>query len=374
MESYNLCIIKPNKSSFSETFVNEHISRLNGNKKVLYGGAFPVYDDKDDYLIKSKIGLLSYLIQKRVFNKKNIPVRTNALVAYLKTNKIDVVFTEYGTVGSMVTYACKIANVPLVIHFHGADAFHQKTVNDYLPYYKKAFDYASAIIAVSLDMVEQLVKLGAPRHKISFVSCGVDVVKFASVNLTHQNNFISVGRFVEKKSPLTVIKAFNLVVNKLPDCKLRMVGNGPLFKQTQVLIKALNLQDKVTLTGIVNQQEIKKLLENSKCFVQHSVTAKDGDKEGTPVSVLEAAASALPIVSTKHGGINDAVINNVSGFLVNEYAIDEMANKMIKIALASQQTLIDMGKAGRKHIIENYSIDKQIQKLDAVIAQSILKK
>ncbi len=374
MESYNLCIIKPNKSSFSETFVNEHISRLNGNKKVLYGGAFPVYDDKDDYLIKSKIGLLSYLIQKRVFNKKNIPVRTNALVAYLKTNKIDVVFTEYGTVGSMVTYACKIANVPLVIHFHGADAFHQKTVNDYLPYYKKAFDYASAIIAVSLDMVEQLVKLGAPRHKISFVSCGVDVVKFASVNLTHQNNFISVGRFVEKKSPLTVIKAFNLVVNKLPDCKLRMVGNGPLFKQTQALIKALNLEDKITLTGIVNQQEIKKLLENSKCFVQHSVTAKDGDKEGTPVSVLEAAASALPIVSTKHGGINDAVINNVSGFLVNEYAIDEMANKMIKIALASQQTLIDMGKAGRKHIIENYSIDKQIQKLDAVIAQSILKK
>lgn len=374
MESYNLCIIKPNKSSFSETFVNEHISRLNGNKKVLYGGAFPVYDDKDDYLIKSKIGLLSYLIQKRVFNKKNIPVRTNALVAYLKTNKIDVVFTEYGTVGSMVTYACKIANVPLVIHFHGADAFHQKTVNDYLPYYKKAFDYASAIIAVSLDMVEQLVKLGAPRHKIFFVSCGVDVVKFASVNLTHQNNFISVGRFVEKKSPLTVIKAFNLVVNKLPDCKLRMVGNGPLFKQTQALIKALNLEDKITLTGIVNQQEIKKLLENSKCFVQHSVTAKDGDKEGTPVSVLEAAASALPIVSTKHGGINDAVINNVSGFLVNEYAIDEMANKMIKIALASQQTLIDMGKAGRKHIIENYSIDKQIQKLDAVIAQSILKK
>jgi colanic acid/amylovoran biosynthesis glycosyltransferase len=371
MESYNLCIIKPNKSVFSETFVSEHINRLNGNKKVLYGGAFPLYDDKDNYLIKSKFGLLSYLIQKRVFNKKNISVRTNALVAYLKSNKIDVVFTEYGTVGSMVTQACKIANVPLVIHFHGADAFHQKTINDYLPYYKKAFDYASGIIAVSLDMVEQLVKLGAPRHKISFISCGVDVVKFDSVHLTNQNNFISVGRFVEKKSPLSVIKAFSLVANKLPNCKLFMVGNGPLFKQSQALIQALNLGNKITLTGIVNQQEIKKLLENSKCYIQHSVTAKDGDKEGTPVSILEAAASGLPIVSTKHGGINQAVIDGVTGFLVNEYAIDEMANKMIKIALTPQQTLIDMGKAGRNHSIKNYSIDKQIQKLNAVIMRSI---
>lgn len=374
MESYNLCIIKPNKSVFSETFVNEHINRLAGNKKVLYGGAFPVYDDNGHYLITSKLGLLSYLIQKRVFNKKDIPVRTNALVTYLKKNKIDAVFTEYGTVGSMVTQACKVAKLPLIIHFHGADAYHKKNLSNYLRYYKKAFDYASGIIAVSLDMVEQLVKLGAPRHKISFVSCGVDVVNFSLVNLTQENNFISVGRFVEKKSPLSIIKAFKLVVDKVPNCKLYMVGNGPLFKQSEALINQLNLQNNVTLTGVINQQQIKNLLANSKCFIQHSVTANGGDKEGTPVSILEAAASGLPIVSTKHGGITQAVIDGVTGYLVNEYAIDEMANKMIKIALTPVQQLITMGVAGRNHIIKNYNIDNQIQKLDAIIAQSILPK
>jgi glycosyltransferase involved in cell wall biosynthesis len=374
MDSYNLCIIKPNKSTFSETFVNEHINRLYGEKKVLYGGAFPVYDDKHFYLITSKLGLLSYLIQKRIFNKKNITVRTNALVTYLKKNNIDAVFTEYGTVGSMVAEACKIANLPLIIHFHGADAYHKKNLGNYLPYYKKAFDYASGIVAVSLEMVEQLVKLGAPRPKISFISCGVDVDKFSLVNLTKENNFLSVGRFVEKKSPLTLIKAFKLVVDKLPDCKLFMVGNGPLFKQSVALIKKLNLQSNIILMGVFDQEQIKRLLRNSKCFIQHSVTAKGGDKEGTPVSILEAAASGLPIVSTKHGGITEAVIDGVTGYLVNEYAVDEMADRMMKIALSTPQELFKMGIASRNHIIKNYSIDKQIQKLDAVIAQSILLK
>src|SRR3954468_6316445 len=112
MEPFNLCIIKPNKEVFSETFIQAHIDRLPGNKKVLYGGSFPVYDDEGNYLIKSKIGLLSYLIQKRLFNKKDIKVRTNALVEYLKQQQINIVLAEYGMVGAMITDACKIVNVP----------------------------------------------------------------------------------------------------------------------------------------------------------------------------------------------------------------------------------------------------------------------
>src|ERR1700712_553369 len=123
--SYNLCIIKPNKLAFSETFIQEHINRLAGNKKVLYGGAFPVYDDNDQFLIKSKFSILIYLIQKKIFKKQSIGVRTLALKNYLLQNKINVVMAEYGMVGAMVTEACKLAGVPLVIHFHGADVYYK---------------------------------------------------------------------------------------------------------------------------------------------------------------------------------------------------------------------------------------------------------
>ena len=191
---YNLCIIKPNQSAISETFIQEHIDRLAGNKKVLYGGAFPIYDDQGNYIIKSKLGLLNYLIQKKLLKRQDIKVRTNALVRYLKLNNIDLVFTEYGMVGGMVTKACQIADVPLVIQFHGADVHHRPTVAKYFNFYKKAFQYAGAFIAVSNDMVNALITLGAPAEKIFLNPCGVDTSKFVAVDIINSKNDFFSGR------------------------------------------------------------------------------------------------------------------------------------------------------------------------------------
>lgn len=372
MDNYNLCIIKPNKDAFSETFIQEHINRLHGNKKVLYGGSFPVYDHEGKYLIKSRLGIISYLIQKRLFKKQDIPVRTNALVNYLKAEKIDVVFAEYGTVGAMVTQACKQANVPLVIHYHGADVHHRATVAKYLPWYKKAFEYASAFIAVSGDMVEELQKLGAPADKIYHASCGIDTDRFPLLDISGSKiNFLSVGRFVEKKSPQSVVNAFKLVIEKFADARLNMVGQGPLFQDTKKLIADMGLTGYITLTGVLKTEQIKELMKLSRAFVQHSVTAQNGDGEGTPVTILEASSSGLPVVSTRHAGIKEAVIDGVTGYLDEEHDIAAMANSMIKLA-ESPQLAVTMGKAGRKHMIANYDINKRIALLDTIIKNSIV--
>ncbi|RYE20854.1 MAG: hypothetical protein EOP42_26790, partial [Sphingobacteriaceae bacterium] len=179
--TYNLCIIKPNQSAFSETFIQQHINRLSGHKKVLYGGAFPVYKEDGKFLINSKIDLISYLFQKKILGKKSITVRDKALIQYLKKEQIDVVFAEYGMVGAMVTAACKQANIPLIIQFHGADAHQQKTVQTYLSFYKKAFAYAAAIVTVSQDMLDTLIRLGASKEKIFLNPCGVDTQLFSQI-------------------------------------------------------------------------------------------------------------------------------------------------------------------------------------------------
>jgi colanic acid/amylovoran biosynthesis glycosyltransferase len=371
---YNLCIIKPNKSAFSETFIQEHIDRLAGNKYVLYGGAFPVYDDQGKFLIRSKLGLLSYLIQKRIFKRQQISIRTHALKNYLIKKNIDAVFAEYGTVGSMVTEACTLANVPLVIHFHGADVFYKPNIKAFINLYKKAFKYAFAFIAVSADMVNELINLGAPADKIYNASCGVDPDSFPLVDISNSApNFLAVGRFVEKKAPMTLVKSFNIVVKQLPDARLWMVGSGPLFNQTQRLIKELELENSITLTGILPSAGIKDLMKNMRCFVQHSVTAASGDSEGTPVTVLEAASSGLPVVSTRHGGIKEAVVEGVTGFLSDEHDEQAMAANMLKLA-AYTDLAVKMGKAGRQHMITSYNIKDRIVLLDNIIQQSIYKK
>jgi colanic acid/amylovoran biosynthesis glycosyltransferase len=370
---YNLCIIKPNKSAFSETFIQEHIDRLAGNKKVLYGGAFPVYDDKGDYLIKSKIDLLSYLIQKKLFKKQDIKVRTNALVKYLKSNKIDVVFAESANLHASVTEACKLAGVPLVIQFHGADVHHRPTVAKYHELYLKAFEYASAFIAVSGDMVKELIKLGAPADKVFYNSCGVDTAKFAPVDVEHsKHNILAIGRFVNKKAPMLTIKTFKLVVEQVPDAHMWMVGRGPLLEAAEQTAIDLGLAGQVTFTGVLPSQQIIELMKQMRCFVQHSVTAKDGDMEGTPVTVLEAAAAGLPIVSTAHAGIKEAVVDGVTGFLVAEHDVKSMAEKMVFL-ISSPQFAAQMGKAGHDHIIKNYELTDRIKTIDSII-QNALKK
>src|ERR1700755_310018 len=111
-----------------------------------------------------------------------------------------------------------------------------------------------------------------------------------------------------------------------------MVGVGPLFDETKTLITQLGLNDSITLLGAQNQQQIKDLLKESRCFVQHSVTAADGDMEGTPVTILEAGSSGLAIVSTLHAGIKEAVVNGETGYLVPEHDIEGMAHYMKLIA------------------------------------------
>ena len=351
--NYNLCIIKPNKSSFSETFVQAHIDHLAGRKFVLYGGAFPVYDHEGKFLIRSKIGLLFYLFQKKILRRQRINVRIKALRNYLIENNIDVVFAEYGMVGAMVTEACKMAGVPLIIHFHGADVYYHKNLKEYGALYRTAFNYASAFVAVSADMALRLEELGAPLEKIYNASCGVDTDAFARLDISNTlPHFLAVGRFVEKKSPQSVVKAFKLVVDEVPDAKLWMVGDGPLFDETRALIDQLSLKDHIILTGVLKPTDIKGLMKGMRGFVQHSVVAANGDSEGTPVTILEASSSGLPVVSTRHAGIKEAVVDGFTGFLTDEYDVAGMAANIVKLAKSPQlagqrRTLMGIEACGR---------------------------
>ncbi|GAA4784198.1 glycosyltransferase [Olivibacter ginsenosidimutans] len=367
MDSLKICIIKPNKSSYSETFIQTQIELLPGEKQVLYGGDFPVYQPNGKFLIKSVTGILSYLIQKRLFKKRDIAVRNSALVNYLKAQKINVVLAQYGTVGATITKACAMAEVPLVIHFHGVDAHRQELLNTFKDLYKKAFAYASALIVVSNDMRESLLQLGADANKIHLIPYGVRTDLFKPVRLSAEPHFLSIGRLVDKKAPIITLNAFAQVAQQFPTAHLSMVGDGPLAQEAKARAKALNIVQQVTFTGVLDRKAIIQLMSRrTYAYVQHSVTAKDGDMEGTPNTVLEASAAGLPIVSTRHAGIKEAVIEGVTGFLVDEYDQDAMAQHMLTLA-ASRPLAEQMGQAARQHMVKHYDIQQQIAKLNQIL-------
>ena len=125
-----------------------------------------------------------------------------------------------------------------------------------------------------------------------------------------------------------------------------MVGTGLLLDVCSKLIHALHVEHAVELRGVVDHAGVAGLMQEARVFVQHSLVPASGDREGTPVAILEAGAGGLPVVSTRHAGISDAVIHGKTGFLVDEGDIETMAEYIYRL-LASPDLASEMGKNAR---------------------------
>jgi len=365
----NICFIYPNQNNYSETFIYNHKTYLNPSHTLT--GGWRGYIDKDGKTIFNFKGseFIRVLI-KRILPFLYGPFYTLVLSKYLKKEKIDVVLAEYGVTGIKVFQACKKYNIQLVVHFHGFDAFEKKTLKEYD--YKEMFDYAKSIVAVSRDMAEQLIKLGADRNKVHLIPYGVSTDQFAqSKPSDNSETLIAVGRFTLKKAPHLSIQAFKLVLNKIPHAKLQMIGKGEMWNDCLALINKLGIQNSIELLGIKTSSEISEYLKNARVFIQHSMfNPENNDSEGTPNSVLEASSSGLPVVSTRHGGIKDAVDHNKTGFLVDEGDYKSMADYMCTL-LQNPDLADSMGGKGREKMIREYELEKQINKLKTLLTNQV---
>jgi glycosyltransferase involved in cell wall biosynthesis len=95
----------------------------------------------------------------------------------------------------------------------------------------------------------------------------------------------------------------------------------------------------------------------------------DNDTEGTPVSILEASASGLPVVSTRHAGIPDVIIHERSGYIVEERDVEKMADYMIRL-LKNPSLAKDMGSWGKENIRANFSMTRHISLLSEILLKA----
>jgi glycosyltransferase involved in cell wall biosynthesis len=149
-------------------------------------------------------------------------------------------------------------------------------------------------------------------------------------------------------------------------CSLVMVGEGPLFGEARRLVDEMDLQEAVTLLGTRSQQEVAELMRQTRAFVQHSLVAPDGDSEGSPVAVMEAQLSGLPVVATRHGGIPEVVQDRGTGFLVDEGDVETMADAMAQLA-ANPDLAARMGVAARTRAAQSFTVQNHLEQLAAFL-------
>jgi colanic acid/amylovoran biosynthesis glycosyltransferase len=369
LQENKIAMISPSKNVYSETFIQEQKSGLKGRIYYYYGGEVPQYLEGFGKLNNSYIAWNVKL--KRKFGLKTFSTSETAFIHSLKKNKIEIVLAQYGTTAYRVVEICRYLKIPLITHFHGYDAS-VKNVIDGCNQYEDVFSYSTYIIAVSKEMKSNLEKLGCPSEKLIYNVYGPSKLFVEQIPKFSNQTFLGIGRFVNKKAPYYTILAFKKVQDQFPDAKLIIGGTGELYEPCLNLIRYLNLEKSISLPGVVSREEFLNYLESAFAFVQHSVTAINGDQEGTPVAILEASAAGLPIVSTKHAGIPDVVLDNKTGLLVEEHDVDAMAQKMIDL-LKNQVLAKQFGSNGKERIKTNFTLKRHLDVIDDLIDKTIKK-
>lgn len=358
-----VALISTTLESISETFIRRHRDLMDAEVITYYGG-YPSTHNAED----GRFGLTQWQFYFDTLARKlgfDIDVKSRALSRSLKKKGIDLCYAEFGPNGVGVMQACEALKIPLVVNFHGYDIHKTEVLESYLARYKRLFTIAKAVVAVSREMEKKLISLGCPPEKIHYLPCAPDDLFFDLEPKTQPKSLLAVGRFIDKKAPYLTLLAFKNVLEKHPDATLTMIGDGPLLTCCKNIARSQGISN-VTFTGAIEHKSVLEYFKSAAIFVQHSVTDENGNKEGTPVSVMEANAAKIPVVSTLHAGIPDVIINHKSGLLADEFDVDAMAQNIVLLLDAPEKAKA-MGEYGQTSIKEVLGPQTYKRQLNEVI-------
>lgn len=351
-----------------ETLLVETINRMPANK---YRHAIVCLTDFTDFAKKIlRDDVRIYALHKSPGLAFGVHIEVWRL---LKTIKPAILHT-YNLSTIEYTFAAFLAGVQVRIHAeHGRDANDPEGKNWKHNMLRRLLTpCVDAFVPVSRDLEEWLATvIKVPARKNILINNGVDLERFTGKSpfvvdestSTAALPFVigTVGRVQDVKNHMALLDAFLLLCEQLPTKKsylrLVIVGDGPLLSALRAKVNALNMDEQVWFPGM--RVDIPELMKTFTVFAISSLA------EGTPVVLLEAMATGLPIVSTKVGGIPDLVQNNVSGTLVPNGDVPALATAL-KHYVENRDLLALHGAAGRKFVEEKYSIDAMISNYAAL--------
>jgi glycosyltransferase involved in cell wall biosynthesis len=367
-----ICIVQPARHVISETFLQAHAERLPASVTVIDG--VPPQIDGTPILSPGLLARGWRRLRGIAVLERTTSELDRAYLRAFRSRQARAVLAEYGPTGVRVLEACRRAAVPLVVHFHGYDASQEAVLTANADGYRRMFAQAAALVVVSVAMRDKLLALGAPAEKVHVNACGVDCRVFYATNPARNAPvFLTTGRFVEKKGPHLTILAFAEASRRLPAIRLRMIGEGPLRPACEQIAQAVGVGHAVTFLGGQSHQVVAEEMRRARAFLQHSIQASDGDSEGTPVAILEAQASGLPVIATRHAGIPDVVLDSRTGFLLAEGDVSGMAEKIERLG-QDGDLATELGAAGRSHVLQCFTMERSVASLWRIIEQAIAKR
>lgn len=280
------------------------------------------------------------------------------LTRALRELRPGLVHAHFGGDGWLVARAAAAAGAPLVVTLHGHDVTRQPSTPGllgvrYRRNLRDVFRRAAVIIAVSSRIRDRALALGADPAKVRVHHTGIPLPPRPAPRPARWD-VAFVGRLVEKKGVADLLEA----LRRTPASAV-VIGDGPLAEQLRARAAGLD----VTFTGSLPPEEVATHLAASRLLAAPSRTARDGDEEGLPTTILEAAAMGLPVVATRHSGIPEAVRDGETGLLADEGDVAGLAAHLSTL-LKDDDLRTRMGAAGRAHVEQHFDLAKQSARLE----------
>lgn len=351
------------RSRPDETVTHDLIEDWNMRENVVYSKIPTTYLDGVRILSKTvpQLAIDGDVPLRTIWSElrhgKAAPHRLANLERVLGSGGFDVYHAHFGSVGNAFLGVTKCRDEPYIVSFYGRDA--SQLLREEPDRYDDLFRRVDAVTALSEDMRSTLVDAGCPRDKTHIQPLCVDTRQFSYQPRTREDGeplrLLTVARFVEKKGLEYALRAVADLA-KTHDVEYTIAGDGERRERIESLITELELEEVVNLLGWQPQSTIVDLMTNAHLFLLPSVTAENGDQEGTPTVLLEAQAMGLPVISTYHAGIPEIVADGKSGLLVPERDSGALADALATLA-ENQSRWTEMGRHGSNYIESKHSID-----------------
>ena len=341
----------------SETFIlaqmtalTRHQPRLVGLEPVTSGLAIP-----EDSLLLSRRPSPAASLRAKLYRRTG-----TAPWLYREARRYGprLVHAHFASGGRTAMHLARALRVPLIVTLHGSDVTVRGDRNNYRELGKEA----ALFLCVSEFIRSQAMEAGLPAEKLVVHAIGIDCALCAAAQpAQHSQTVLFVGRLVEKKGCGTLLRAMQTVQQQNPAAGLVVIGDGPLRAKLESLAAALKVR--FEFRGSQPNEVVRQQLQEARLLCVPSVTARNGDSEGFGMVFAEAQAMGVPVVSTHHGGIPEAVEDGVTGLLVPERDHDALAEALLTL-LGDQPKWQRFSDAGRARVAERFDLQRQTAALE----------
>ncbi len=294
--------------------------------------------------------------------------REKYLLNKMKEQKIELLHAHYGYMGIYALQYKKKLKIPLVTSFYGLDVYKHTRNPFYRRQLKKLFKKGNLFLVCSEQMRQDLIGFGAPpsRTFVNYGGAALEKFPYSFKPLKDNEDIVILmcGRFVEKKGFEYGIKAFLAMAGEYEKLSLKIIGSGKEEHHLKKIVASSPFAERVIFMGNRPHSEYIEEIKKAHIFMAPSVTAANGDKEGLPTVLIEAAALGKPLLATDHSGIAEIVHDKKNGFLVHERDLCGLESGIRKM-LEHSHKWPEYAEYGRKLVEKEFDLQQQTAKLEA---------